>query len=352
VTLAQIPGMTKDRSPHRPSGEERLASSTFRVCRRLPTATSGALTLTILAGAALVAGCQRPITSTVAGPPSPSQLAQLWVEPKGARDLYWGIGGKSLAPNPDTPFKVIEIKRDGFSRGYTVVDGRGREWSAKFPPEAPTEVAASRIHWGVGYHQPPIYYLSKWTAEKAESPNPQLPARFRQKNPTVNGRELKDEGSWSYYENPFVGSRELKGLLVLQAMLGNSDLKDDNNARYVLREALEGARVWYVARDLGHTFGRTGVVDAPRGDPEVFDKTPFITGVVNGRVKFDWRGRHDNLFDDITPADVRWICGRLRALTDRQWRDAFRAGGMVESDADRFIRRLKQKIAEGMALQG
>ncbi len=135
-------------------------------------------------------------------------------------------------------------------------------------------------------------------------------------------------------------------------MLGNSDLKDDNNALYELGEAFEGARQWHVARDLGHTFGRTGVIEAPRGDIDVFEATPFITGVVNGRVRLDWRGRHDALFNDIKPADVRWICTRLGTLTDRQWQDAFRAGGFDDQTAARFIRRLKQKIAEGLALQG
>ena len=43
------------------------------------------------------------------------------------------------------------------------------------PPEAPTEVVASRLLWGVGYHQPPIYYVGKWNAEGAPDPNPQLP---------------------------------------------------------------------------------------------------------------------------------------------------------------------------------
>lgn len=188
-------------------------------------------------------------------------------------------------------------------------------------------------------------------ADKATSPNPQLPARFREKDPKLAGG-LEDTGSWSYYKNPFVGTRELNGLLVLQVMLGNSDLKDENNATYALTSPLEGARTWYVARDLGHTFGRTGVYNAPRGDLEVFEKTPFITGLVNGRVTFDWRGRHDALLAEITPADVRWICGRLQRLRDAQWRDAFRAGGYPPADAERFIRRLKQKIAEGLALEG
>lgn len=302
-------------------------------------------------GAFLTGACHPPVKSTLPGPPTAADLAQLWIEPQAGRDLYWGVGGKALAPDPTAPYTVIEIKRTGFSEGYTVTGPGGRQWSAKFPPEASTEVVASRIHWAVGYHQPPIYYVQKWLAEKATKPNPQLPARFREKAPALGGG-LEDTGTWSYYQNPFVGTRELKGLIVLQAMLGNSDLKDDNNAMYALSKPFEGARIWYVARDLGHTFGRTGVVDAPRGDVEIFEKTPFIKGVVNGRVTFDWRGRHDVLFEDITAADVRWICGRLQRIRDAQWRDAFRAGGYPPVDADRYIRRLKQKIAEGLALKG
>ena len=296
------------------------------------------------------AACQsRPVRSTLASAPTAEQMAELWVQPERDRDLYWGVGGQRLAPNPDGVFKVIEIKRTGFSRGYTVLDAKGREWSAKFPPEAPTEVVASRIHWGLGYHQPPIYYLQSWRAERATSPNPQLPARFREKDPDLHG--LDAEGDWSYYQNPFVGTRPLAGLLVLQAMLGNSDLKDANNALYELERPLEGARRWYVARDLGQTFGRTGVLEAPRGDVEVFERTPFIIGVADGRVRFDYRGRHKVLFENITPADVRWICTRLDALTDRQWQDAFRAGGYDTATANRFIRRMKQKIKEGLALE-
>ena len=63
-------------------------------------------------------------------------------------------------------------------------------------------------------------------------------------------------------------------------------------------------------------------------------------------------GATTRCFDDITPADVRWICGRLQRLRDAQWQDAFRAGGYPPVDAERFIRRLKQKIAEGLALKG
>ncbi len=296
-----------------------------------------------------VAACHPPIHSTLPGPPSDRQLAELWVEPAPGRDLFWGVGGHRLAPDADVRYQVIDIKRGGFSRGYTVKGPDDRTWSAKFPPEAPTEVVASRLFWGIGYHQPPIYYVARWDAERATSPNPQLPARFREKKPDLHGLDGKD--SWSYYRNPFVGTVQLTGLLVLQEMLGNSDLKDDQNVIYELDEPFEGARRWYVARDLGQTFGRTGTLEAPRGDVRVFEETPFIKGVVDGRVILDYRGRHAALFRHIRPSDVRWICAQLHALTDTQWHDAFRAGGYPQAIADRFIARLKQKVREGLALE-
>ena len=280
---------------------------------------------------------------------TPQHMAELWRAPEPNRDLFWGVGGKRLAPDPSVTYHVIEYKQDGFSSGMTVEAPDHRKWSAKLPPEAPTEVVASRLLWGVGYHQPPIYYVGKWNAENAHDPNPQLPARFREHKPDFHG--LEDKGIWSYYRNPFVDTRQLNGLLVLQVMLGNSDLKDEQNVEYELKQPVEGARKWYVARDLGQSFGRTGVIDAPRGDIAMFEETPFIKGVVDGKVRFDWHGRHAALVDHMTPADVRWICERLERLTDRQWRDAFRAGGYAPELADRFIRRFKQKIQEGLALQ-
>jgi hypothetical protein len=276
-------------------------------------------------------------------------IAELWSAPASPRNLLDGVGGPELAPPPDAKYKVIEIKRGGFSDGYTVVGPGKREWSAKLPPEASTEVVASRILWAIGFHQPPIYFLREWHAEGSDVSNPQLPARFREKGPSLHG--LKTEGDWSLYNNPFVGTTELNGLLVLHALLGNSDLKDSNNSVYELNRSHEGAARWYVTRDVGHTFGRTGVIFAPRGDIDVFEKTPFILGVSGGLVQLDYKGLHGNLFKAIRVADVRWLCEQLNTLTDDQWRDAFRAGGYEPGLADRFIRSLKQKIAQGLALR-
>jgi hypothetical protein len=58
------------------------------------------------------------------------------------------------------------------------------------------------------------------------------------------------------------------------------------------------------------------------------------------------------LHGSVTPADMRWICGLLARLSDKQWADAFRAGGFTEREAASFIQRLKEKIAEGQNIKG
>ncbi|HET9371274.1 MAG TPA: hypothetical protein VFO19_13535 [Vicinamibacterales bacterium] len=305
------------------------------------------LTIALALGLALGA-CRQRIVQPPETAPTAARLAELWVEPTTARDLFHGPGGRELAPDASGRFEVIALKVGGFSEGVTVKDARNREWSVKLPPEAYTEVVASRIHWGIGYHQPPLYFVREWQAEGATAPNPQLPGRFREKNPSFHG--IDEKGAWSYYENPFVGTRQMNGLLVLQAMLGNSDLKDSNNSIYELKEPAEGARQWYVARDIGHTFGRTGRLNAARGDIEVFEQTPFIRRIDGDRVELEYSGRHRDLFANLTTADIRWLCRELARLTDAQWRDAFRAAGYEPDTAGRFIRRLKAKIAEGLAL--
>jgi len=276
------------------------------------------------------------------------RIEELWAEPEPNRNLLHGVGGRELAPDPNERYRVREIKLRGFSEGYTVVDSKDREWSTKAPPEALSEIVASRILWAVGFHQPPVYILREWNADGGRSPNPQLPARFRQKEPDFHG--LKAGGTWSFKDNPFVGTRPLGGLLVLQAILANPDIKSSNNTIYTLTSPAEGAERWYVVRDLGYSLGSAGF-NSPRADIEAFEKAPFIRGVVDGKVQFYFGGQNKKLLQNITVADVQWICQRLAKLSDEQWRDAFRAAAYESSVAERYIVKLKAKIAEGLALR-
>ena len=77
-----------------------------------------------------------------------------------------------------------------------------------------------------------------------------------------------------------------------------------------------------------------------------------MTGVSDGFVKFDYDGVHaDLLHHSITSSDVRWASRMLAGLSDTQWRDAFRAGGYRDETIARYLRRIRQKIAEGLTLE-
>ena len=132
-------------------------------------------------------------------------------------------------------------------------------------------------------------------------------------------------------------------------ILNSTDLKDDNNTLYEVEgPPREGARRWYVVKDLGASLGETGKMDPRRGYIDGFEKEPFITGVKEDRVTFGFRGRHQELLEGIRVEDVRWICERLQKVTDRQWRDAFRAGNYTDEITARYVARIRQKIKEGL----
>jgi hypothetical protein len=129
-------------------------------------------------------------------------------------------------------------------------------------------------------------------------------------------------------------------------------LKNDNNELYdVVGRSREEASVWYVVKDLGASLGETGRMDPRRGFIDGFEREPFITTVDQGRVRFGYHGRHQELLDRISVADVHWTCERLQKITDRQLRDAFRAGNYTDDVTTRYIARIRQKVDEGLKLQ-
>jgi hypothetical protein len=300
-----------------------------------------------LVALALVAvACAKPeMRSTLDRRPTPNEMAQLWVKPANiaARDLYWGPGGQALAPKPGTEFKVKAKDTTGASGGWDVEDPSGREWSVKVGVESQTEVVASRFHWAIGYHQPPTYFLNDYKLSNGE---PALAGRFR---PEQQG--LKNVGDWSWHENPFVGTREFKGLLVLELILNNWDLKTPQNKVYEVSLPGEPAR-WFVVRDVGAAFGKTRWPVGTKSNPGQYESQDLIDRVEpDGRVKFDYHARHKELFDDIRVEDVVWVCQLLNQITDKQYADAFRAGAYADEDARRFIRKMKSKIQEGLSLR-
>jgi hypothetical protein len=161
---------------------------------------------------------------------------------------------------------------------------------------------------------------------------------------------MKVASEWSWQQNPFVGTRPYQGLLVMLMMFNSSDIKNENNVLYEVSGDDKNVARWYVVRDLGTALGETARLAPLRGNPDIFERDPFITAVEGGFVQFNYNGWHQELIKHISPVDVVWASELLGELTDHQWSDAFRAGGYEPAVANRFISRLHQKIAEGRRL--
>ena len=46
-----------------------------------------------------------------------------------------------------------------------------------------------------------------------------------------------------------------------------------------------------------------------------------------------------------------WACRLMARVSDAQWTDVFRAAGYPEDTRQRYVTKLKAKIAEGLALE-
>lgn len=288
----------------------------------------------------------------------PADIAELWQDPVDLlqRDLFAGPGGPVLAPPADGAYQFVAFKTAGTNPGYDVRDAFGRLWSVKLGIEAQPEVTSSRILWAIGFHQPATYYLPQFTLSGVDGGTKRR-ARFR-----TDVEPWRADGEWSWYENPFADTQPFRGLIVAQLVLNAWDLKTSNNRIYQTADPLSRPRRQFMVRDVGASLGHarqfplftllgTRGLQGSKNNVEDFAQQGFITNVDGNRVAFDYRGVNSALVDVIRVPDVIWTCELLARIPDGHWQAAFRAGHYSAADSERFIRKIKDKIAQGLALR-
>jgi hypothetical protein len=270
------------------------------------------------------------------------QTAVMWTPVNVAkRNLYNGAGGTSMRPNIRR-IRFIRKETGGNNLKYRIRDASGRIWVAKIADESQAEVAANRLLYGIGYRTEIDYLAPRLT----------IPGQGRHTNVRLEARPagINRDDRWKWTENPFIGTREFKGLRVMMALINNWDLKDDNNA--ILRTRSESA---YIVSDLGSSFGKLPYASAPIlnrlgrsvNDPVDYVNSTFIHGVdPNGEVDFFYKAKGKDLLKEISTDDARWIGALLAQLSDRQIRDSFRAANYTPSEISLLTRGVKQRIRQ------
>ena len=264
----------------------------------------------------------------------------MWHDPTDleSRNLVLGAGGEEMKPDI-SKVTFIEQKTGGYSTKYRVRDAKGNEWIAKIGKEAQPDTAANRLLWALGYETEIAYLIPKLKIEgKGDFENVRLEAR---------PADVKRAGNWMWENNPFMNSPEFKGLKILMVMINNWDMKDDNNEILARRGDDTGeGELRYIISDLGGSFGKTGgVISRSRNKPSDYVKAEFIKKVNGDVIDFNYGGKNQKLFDNLTVADARWLSDLMKRLSDEQIKDAFRSANYSAEEVDLLSGAVKQRIA-------
>lgn len=264
----------------------------------------------------------------------------LWREPVDleSRNLLLGAGGEQMKPDI-RKITFVEEKTGGYSKKYRVRDAAGNEWIAKLGKEAQPDTAANRLLWAVGYETEIAYLIPRLTIEgKGELENVRLEAR---------PKTIDRAGNWNWEENVFKGTSPLQGLKILMVMINNWDMKDDNNEILATRGATGEGDLRYIISDLGGSFGKTGgFFSRSRNKPEDYVKAKFIEKVNGNVIDFNYGGKNQKLFANITVADARWLSNLLNRLSEEQIKDAFRAANYSPSEVEHLASAFRERIIE------
>ena len=263
----------------------------------------------------------------------------LWRDPGSieSRNLLLGAGGEAMKPDL-RKVTFIEKKSGGYSTKYRVKDAAGKEWVAKLGKEAQPDTSANRLLWAVGYETEVAYLIPRLTIEgKGTFENVRLEAR---------PKDVDRTGDWKWDNNPFTGTPEFQGLKVMMVLINNWDIKDSNNEILATRNPGTGkGELRYIISDLGGSFGKTGGFFArSRNKPSDFVKADFIKTVKGDVIDFNYGGKSQKLFDNITTTDAKWIGDLLARLTDEQIKDAFRAANYLPEEVEEMSDAVRQRI--------
>jgi hypothetical protein len=291
---------------------------------------------------------------------------RIWHDPGAVTptDLRFGPEGEKGAPMP--PFAFVQEHLEGSQPCVAVRDARHRLWRVKWGHEVRPESFAVRFAHGCGYFAEVTHYIDEGTIEGAIRLTRARAsigddcrfreARFELEDPNV--RMLFGEHSWSWDDNPFLGTPQLSGLKIVVMLLSNWDTKDrrdvgrgSNTAIFEHRVRPFGREARYLITDWGGAMGKWGasIVSRGRWDPDGFEaQTPhFVTGVKDGIVQFGYVGqRTADVAHDIPVDHVTWFHDIARRLTDEHLRGGLLASGATEDEAARFARALLDRIAQ------
>ena len=260
---------------------------------------------------------------------------------------------------PRLPFRFVKEKTTGTNPKVEVRDAAGRTWTVKFGAEVHADTFSARLLNAVGYAALPTYYVASGSI--ADVHDLKRAKHFISKDGSFKRARFKlkehhakadDENkSWSWVNNPFVGTRELGGLKVLVMLASNWDTKDSRDGVGSNNEVIQvstGSPVWYAMTDWGASFGRSGgFFRRDRWDWNGYkaQNRNFVRLDQSGRIEWGFQGKHNkDITDGVGMEDIRWVLPYLRRISDDALSAGLTASGALEPVAQYYTRSIRNRI--------
>lgn len=302
----------------------------------------------------------------------PDGPALIWHDPGNilSLDLVYGAGGKEHEP-AEGEFKFVKEDTNGTTPKFDIVDSSGVKWRAKLGIDAKTDTAATRLLWAVGYFVTENYYLPEVHVTGISKRTISRGQKYISDDGTMHEARLKRRpkgekkgGNWSWFNNPFVGTKEFNGLRVMMALLNNWDLKEVNNGILVEKDGEKH----YSVTDVDASFAKTGnYFTRSKGDLKAYQTAKFVEKTTPEEVDFvmssrpflfsaidvgnyTTRTKMQDVAKHIPRADAKWLGGLLGQLSASQISDAFRTAGFSPEEVEGFTKVVQARIAELNAL--
>ncbi|MEP6788999.1 MAG: hypothetical protein ABJB40_11250, partial [Acidobacteriota bacterium] len=133
----------------------------------------------------------------------------------GQQDLFLGPGGEQMKPDLSS-IEFVSEEKGGHSKKFKIKDGAGNKWVAKVGDESQSETAAVRLLAALGYKTEINYLVPSLTIPgKGTFTNVRLEAR---------PEGVKRDDPWRWGHTPFEGTRPMKGLMLMMALINNWDM--------------------------------------------------------------------------------------------------------------------------------
>jgi hypothetical protein len=296
----------------------------------------------------------------------------LWREPPPVTvsDWTWGPGGQGMSPRP--PFQFVKEKLTGTNPKVEVRDAARNLWTVKFGAEVHADTFASRLLNALGYAAQPTFFVPSGSIDGVHGlkranhfiskDGSFQSARFKLKEHHAKADD--DNKSWSWVENPFVGTSELGGLKILIMLASNWDTKDardgDGSNNEIVQPAANSPS-WYAVTDWGASFGKSGgFFKRARWDWNGYraQTSSFVRLSPKGTLDWGFKGKHGgDITAGVSVEDMRWLLPYLSRITDEDLEAGMAASGASAPVAREYTRLIRarilqlQRIAESSKVQ-